>query len=176
MPLEASGNGFDFLRFRFAEPLRLLMGIVALILLIACANLANLLLGSATTRRREIAVRMAMGAGRGRVLRQLVAEGMLLAMAGGLLGILLAWWSADALVVTMSNGGDRIALNLRPDLRILAFAASISAAACLLFSLAPAIQAAREGSNPRWLRPAQALAGAGVEVSLRRRWRFPSCW
>ena len=161
MPLEASGNGFDFLRFRFAEPLRLLMGIVALILLIACANLANLLLGRATTRRREIAVRLAMGAGRGRVLRQMLAEGMLLAAAAGVLGVLLAWWSANALVAMMSNGGERIALNLRPDLRILAFAASISAAACLLFSLAPAIQATRQGIQP-------ALA----EARLGARWRW----
>jgi predicted permease len=161
MPLEASGNGFDFLRFRFAEPLRLLMGIVALILLIACANLANLLLGRATTRRREVAVRLAMGAGRGRILRQMLAEGMLLAAAGGVLGVLLAWWSANALVVMMSNGGERIALNLRPDLRILAFAVSISAAACLLFSLAPAIQATRRGIQP-------ALA----EARLGARWRW----
>ena len=161
MPLEASGNGFDFLRFRFAEPLRLLMGIVALILLIACANLANLLLGRATTRRREIAVRVALGAGRGRVLRQMLAEGMLLALAAGVLGVLLAWWSADALVTVMSNGGERIALNLRPDLRILAFAASISAAACLLFSLAPAIQATRQG-----IQPALAEARSGA------RWRW----
>jgi len=161
MPLEASGNGFDFLRFRFAEPLRLLMGIVALILLIACANLANLLLGRATTRRREIAVRLAMGAGRGRVFRQMLAEGMLLAAAAGVLGVLLAWWSANALVVMMSNGGERMALNLRPDLRILAFAASISAAACLLFSLAPAIQATRQG-----IQPALAEARQGA------RWRW----
>jgi predicted permease len=161
MPLEASGNGFDFLRFRFAEPLRLLMGIVALILLIACANLANLLLGRATTRRREIAVRLAMGAGRGRVLRQMLAEGMLLAMVACVLGVLLAWWSANAMVGIMSNGGERIALNLRPDLRILSFAASISVAACLLFSLAPAIQATRHGIQP-------ALA----EARLGARWRW----
>jgi predicted permease len=148
MPLEASGNGFDFLRFRFAAPLRLLMGIVALILLIACVNLANLLLGRATTRRREIAVRLAMGAGRGRLLRQMLAEGMLLAMAAGVLGMLLAWWSANALVVMMSNGGERIALNLQPDLRILGFALSITMVACLLFSLAPAIQVARQGIQP----------------------------
>jgi len=144
------------------------------ILLVACANPANLLLGRATTRRREIAVRLAMGAGRGRVLRML-AEGMLLATAAGILGVLLAWWSANALVVTMSNGGEIIALNLRPDLRILSFAASISAAACLLFSLTPAIQAIRQGIHPRWLRPAPVLVGSGVEGSLPRRWRFPSC-
>jgi predicted permease len=161
MPLEASGNGFDFLRFRFAEPLRLLMGIVALILLITCTNLANLLLGRATTRRREIAVRLAMGAGRGRVLRQMLAEGMLLATAAGILGVLLAWWSANTLVTMMSNGGERIALSLRPDLRILAFAASISAAACLLFSLAPAIQATGQGIQP-------VLA----EARLGARWRW----
>jgi predicted permease len=161
MLLEGAGNGFDGLRNRFAEPLRLLMGIVALILLIACANLANLLLGRATTRRREIAVRLAMGAGRGRVLRQMLAEGVLLALAAGLLGVLLAWWSANALVVMMSNGGEPIALNLRPDLRILAFAVSISAAACLLFSLAPALQATRQGIQP-------ALA----EARLGARWRW----
>jgi predicted permease len=174
MPLEASGNGFDNLRYRFAEPLRLLMGIVALILLIACANLANLLLGRATTRRREIAVRLAMGAGRGRVFRQMLAEGMLLAAAAGVLGVLLAWWSANALVVMMSNGGERIALNPRPDLRILAFAASISAAACVLFSLAPAIQATRQGIQPalaearqgaRW-RWGRGLIAAQVAISV----------
>jgi predicted permease len=172
MPLEASGNGFDNLRSRFGEPLRLLMGIVALILLIACANLANLLLGRATTRRREIAVRLAIGAGRGRVIRQMLAEGMLLAATAGVLGVLLAWWSANALAVMMSNGGQKIALNLRPDLRILAFAACVSGAACVLFSLAPAIHAARQGIQPtlaearsaRW-RWGRGLIAAQVAIS-----------
>jgi predicted permease len=137
------------------------MGIVALVLLIACANLANLLLGRSAARRREIAVRLAMGAGRGRVVRQMLAEGMLLAVAGGALGVVLACWSANVLVTVMSNGGERIALNIRPDLRVLGFAAAVSVTACLLFSLAPAIQAARHGIQP-------ALA----EACGSARWRF----
>lgn len=174
MPLEAAGNGFDFLRYRFAEPLRWLMGIVALILLIACANLANLLLGRAAARRREIAVRVALGAGRSRIIRQMLAEGLVLAIAAGLLGILVAQWSASALVVMMSNGGDPIAVNLRPDLRILLFAAAVSLVACLLFSLAPAIQAASHGIHPvlaesrssaRW-RWGRALIAAQAAISI----------
>ena len=174
MRLEPAGNGLDALRQRFSEPLRILMGIVALVLLIACANLANLLLGRAAVRRREIAVRLAMGAGRGRIIRQLVAEGLLLAVAGGAIGVLLACWSANALVTVMSNGSERIALNIRPDLRVLAFAAAVSIAACLLFSLAPAISASRQGIQPglaearggaRW-RLGRGLIAAQVAISV----------
>ncbi|MBI3758686.1 MAG: ABC transporter permease [Deltaproteobacteria bacterium] len=172
--LQPAGSGFDSLRQRFSEPLRILMGIVALVLLIACANLANLLLGRSAARRREIAVRLALGAGRGRVIRQMLAEGMLLATAGGALGVLLACWSANALVTVISNGGDRIALNIRPDLRVLGFAAALSVAACLLFSLAPAIQAVRHGIQPalaeargsaRW-RLGRGLVAAQVAISM----------
>jgi predicted permease len=172
--LQPAGNGFDSLRQRFSEPLRVLMGIVALVLLIACANLANLLLGRSAARRREIAVRLAMGAGHGRVIRQMMAEGMLLAVTGGALGVLLACWSANALVTVMSNGGERMALTIRPDLRILGFAGTVSVVACLLFSLAPAIQAGRYGIRPalaeargsaRW-RLGRGLVAAQVAISM----------
>ena len=172
--LEPAGNGFDSLRERFSEPLRILMGIVALVLLIACANLANLLLGRSAARRREIATRLAMGARRGRVIRQLLAEGILLAAAGAAPGVLLACWSANALVTVMSNGGDRIALNIQPDWRVLGFAAAVSAAACLLFSLAPAIRAVRYGIQPalaeargsaNW-RLGRTLVAAQVAISM----------
>jgi predicted permease len=172
--LQPGGNGFDSLRRRFSEPLRILMGIVALVLLMACANLANLLLGRSAARRREIAVRLALGAGRGRVVRQMLAEGMLLAISGGALGVLLACWSANVLVTVMSNGGDRIALNIQPDLRVLGFAAVVSVAACLLFSVAPAIQAARYGLQPPLaearssarLRLGRGLVAAQVAISI----------
>lgn len=150
------------------------MGIVALVLLIACANLANLLLGRSAARRREIAVRLAVGAGRGRVIRQMLAEGMLLVIGGGALGLVLACWSANALVTVMSNGGQRIALNIRPDLRVLGFAAAVSVGACLLFSLTPAIQAVRQGIQPalaeargsaRW-RLGRVLVAAQVAISM----------
>jgi predicted permease len=146
--LQPGGNGFDNLRRRFAEPLTILMGTVALVLLLACANLANLLLAKSAARRREIAVRLAIGAGRGRVVRQLVAEGLLLALAGGALGVLLAYGFAQGLVAAMSNGGPRMLLDVAPNARVLFFAAAISTIACLLFSLAPALQATRQSFQP----------------------------
>jgi predicted permease len=146
--LQPGGNGFDNLRRRFAEPLTILMGTVALVLLLACANLANLLLAKSAARQREIAVRLAIGAGRGRVIRQLVAEGLLLALAGGTLGVLLAYGFAERLVTAMSNGGPRMLLDVAPNARVLFFAAAVSTIACILFSLTPALQATRQSFQP----------------------------
>jgi predicted permease len=154
--LQPGGNGFDNLRRRFAEPLTILMGTVALVLLLACANLANLLLAKSAVRRREIAVRLAIGAGRGRVVRQLFAEGLLLALAGGTLGVLLAYWFAQGLVTAMSNGGPRMLLDVTPDAHMLVFAAAVSIFACVLFSLTPVLQATRQSFQPAL---AEARAG-----------------
>jgi predicted permease len=154
--LQPGGNGFDNLRRRFAEPLAILMGTVALVLLLACANLANLLLAKSAVRRREIAVRLAIGAGRWRVVRQLFAEGLLLALAGGTLGVLLAYWFAAGLVAAMSNGGPRMLLDVAPDARMLVFAATVSIFACVLFSLTPVLQATRQSFQPAL---AEARAG-----------------
>jgi predicted permease len=154
--LQPGGNGFDNLRRRFAEPLTILMGTVALVLLLACANLANLLLAKSAARRREIAVRLAIGAGRGRVVRQLFAEGLLLALAGGTLGILLAYWFAAGLVTAMSNGGPRMLLDVAPNPRMLLFAAAVSLFACVLFSFTPMIEATRQSFQPAL---AEARAG-----------------
>jgi len=146
--LHPGGNGFDNLRRRFAEPLTILMGTAALVLLLTCANLANLLLAKSAARQREIAVRLAIGAGRGRVIRQLVAEGLLLALAGGTLGVLLAYGFAEGLVTAMSNGGPRMLLDVAPNARVLFFAAAVSTLACILFSLTPALQATRQSFQP----------------------------
>jgi predicted permease len=171
--LQPAGAGFDDLRRRFSEPLYVLMGGVTLVLLIACANLANLLLARAATRQTEMAVRLSLGASRERLIRQLLAEGLVLAGLGGALGVLFASWFANGLITMMSNGGPRIALTVRPDLRMLVFAAAVSVLSCLLFSAAPALQAtpavgqalATARTSSRW-RFGRGLIGMQIAVSV----------
>jgi predicted permease len=177
--LEPASRGRSALRTQYAEALWLLSGVVALVLLIACANLANLLLARAGARRRELAVRIAIGAGRFRLVRQLLTESALLSLAGAALGLLLAQWGSRVLVQVLSTTSNPVALDTGVDLRMLAFTAAVAALTVLLFGLLPAFRASDVSPNaalqggrtvssgaPSRLRLGRALVVAQVGLSL----------
>lgn len=139
-------NGFDPLRDQYAEALLVLMGIVALVLFLACANLSGLLLARAAARQREIFIRLAIGAGRGRLIRQFLTESFVLAAAGGSAGLLLARLFSTALVTTMANG-EAVTLSTSPDWRVLTFTTALSLLACVLAGLAPGLHALQASLN-----------------------------
>jgi predicted permease len=146
--LEEGGSGVDALRRQYSKPLFVLMAMVAFILAIACANIANLLLARASTRRREIAVRLSVGASRARVIRQLLTESVLLALPGGLLGIGIATLGTRFLIWLLSNGSADFSLHTPLDWRILLFAISVACGTGMLFGLAPAFAATRVDITP----------------------------
>lgn len=140
--LNGSG-GYSFLRGSVQKPLTVLMIVVAMVLLIACANVANLLLARAASRQREIAIRLAVGAGRSRLISQLVIETLVVSALGGLLGLLFAWWGVRGLAGFLPHRVLPVQLDLSPDVRILTFSFVISILAGLVCSIVPAIQATR---------------------------------
>jgi len=146
--LVSGGTGYTYLRRMFREPLLVLMGVVSLVLLIACANVANLLLAQAATRQREIAVRLAIGARRGRIIRQLLTESTLLSALGAAFGICLAWVASRFLVNMLATYQARVIFDLTPNWHVLAFTCSIALATGLLFGLAPAFQGTAAGPAP----------------------------
>lgn len=138
------------LRETYALPLKVLMGIAGLVLLASCTNLANLLLARASSRRREIEIRQALGAGRGRIVQQLLTESSVLTLLGGALAIGIAWGCSALLVRVISTGDTPMSIDLRPDAKVLAFSAFATFLAAGLFGVAPALRASRgSGSATR---------------------------
>ena len=156
--VEPGGRGFSRMRSNFHAPLLILMAGVSLLLLIVCANVANLLLARAIARGREIGVRLALGAGRGRLVRQLLTESLVLAFAGAVGGLLVASWGSR-LLVTLALEANTVPIDLRLDLPVLAFTLALSLGAVALFGLAPAIRASRVDLATTMRAHARAVSG-----------------
>jgi predicted permease len=130
-------------RNQFGEPLQLLMALVGLLLLIACASVANLLLARGVARRKEIAIRLSIGASRARVFRQLVTEALVLTFTGAAIGLLLAYWSASAIVASLTTTASRLALDTSPGWRTVIFAIALAIAVSLVSAFLPSLGATR---------------------------------
>ena len=159
----SAANGISVLGTRYGSSLTFLLSIAALVFLIACANLANLMLARASTRAREIAVRLAIGASRARLFRQLIAESLLLAGAGAAAGILLASVLSRLLVSILTSDGSPWALDLTMDWRLIGFSIALAVASCVLFGVTPAIRATRVAPGA-----VMHLGGRGLTADRQR--------
>src|SRR5438874_4433142 len=174
--LSPAATGLSQLREQFSKPLSILMSVVAMVLLIACANIANLMLARATARQREIAIRIAVGATRWRLIRQLLSESLLLSLLGGALGLAMAQWAARLLLLMVSNGPQPVPIELTLDFGVLAFTSIIVVVTALIFGIAPAFRATQvecgleikegRGSAPAQARSALARTLLVAQVAL----------
>jgi predicted permease len=164
---DPGAQGENDTRRQFARPLHILMGLVSLVLAAACANVANLLLVRGAARRQEIALRLALGASRGRIVRQLFTESLLLAATGAALGTTLAWWMRDLLMALRPFGAASVVLDLPLDARVLGFTILVTVTTALLSGLAPALRATRLDLAAQFQGGARTL-GAGSHSRLAR--------
>ena len=176
---DSAATGASQLRQQFDQPLQVLMGVVGLVLLIACANIASLMLARAAARHKEIAVRQALGASRGRLIRQLLTECLMLSVAGAVLGVLFARWGTSLLVRYISTARNSVFLDLSLDGRVLGFTAAIAALTAIVFGLLPALRSTRvsltsamkgtqalELERPARLRSRRWIVASQVALSL----------
>jgi len=160
-------RGTSDLRNQYSIAVQLLMAMVGLVLLIGCANIANLLMAHGTARAKEVAIRLSIGASRPRLIRQLLTESLLLALMGGVLGLLLARLGLHMIASMIGGGSTPVHLDLQPNLAVLAFTTAVSVAAGLLFGLGPALGATRVDMSP-------ALKPTGVSIAQPTRRPWPS--
>ena len=166
--LTAAATGISSLRDRYRQPLFVLLGIVALVLVIACANMANLLLAQSAERRRELAIRLSLGAGRRELVRQLLTESLALSLAGSAAGLIVALWGSRAIVAMLTTRTNGLALDVAMDGRVFAFGAVAGIVTGLLFGVVPAIRGTA-------LTPAEAMKDQGRGVMAgRSRFSTPS--
>jgi predicted permease len=161
LTLVPAASGSPFLRERYQQPLLTLMTVVALVLIIACANIANLLLARANGRRHELSVRLALGASRLRLARQFLAESLLLSGVGAVLGLAFAYWASRLIINQMSAGRQGLFVDLSLDWRILGFTMLVTIGTAVLFGLSPALRASRVAPNDALKEQGRAMAGEG---------------
>jgi macrolide transport system ATP-binding/permease protein len=163
LALQSGARGLDGLQRQYARPIYVLVTMVGLILLIACANIANLLLGRAATRQREIAVRLSIGAGRWRIIRQLLTESVLLSLLGGALGVAIAWWGVGVLTSLLAGSREHFTLHAQLNWTVLSVTGAISMLTGVIFGLMPAVQATRLQILPalKVVRSGEPSAGSG---------------
>jgi predicted permease len=166
--VESAATGFSGIRNDFSTALMVLMSMVGLVLLIACANVANLLIARAFMRQKEIAVRLSLGASRGRLVRQLLVESLVLSFAGGVVGLALAFVLTGGLLRLVPTDGQPLLITPHPDMRILLFALVLTFLTGLVFGLLPALRASRPDPWTTLKDTVGSIAGTGGSLFLRK--------